>query len=102
MDSVNCPFCKFEKDDLWDEFRADDGDEAEKEIVCEGCGKKYTLIRHIHVYYSTEPDADLEDYYNRHPEAKERLEQLKASDDESNSCKYIEIPEWCPLDDVDL
>ncbi len=29
-------------------------------------------------------------------------QELIANDDDSNSCKYIDIPDWCPLEDVDI
>ncbi len=76
MDSVKCPFCGEERDDLWELFICHD-DGAEATIECYGCDKEYTIIQNISVTYSTNPDPDFEEYLDRHPEIRKQLEEQK-------------------------
>ncbi len=77
MDSVKCPYCGEERNDLWDLFSGDDDDGAEHFVECYGCNKEYTIIRNISVTYSTDPDPDFEEYLDLHPEIRQRLNEHK-------------------------
>lgn len=58
---AKCPYCGFDDYDSW-ELNIDEG--VDETTYCPSCGKKYGVMRHIEITYSTwalDGDEDEED-----------------------------------------
>ncbi|RLA63510.1 MAG: hypothetical protein DRQ88_12370 [Epsilonproteobacteria bacterium] len=61
-DEPKCPFCGEEYVCAWELFRGE-SDGAEKTVVCDDCGREYTILQHVDVLYSTYTQEKMEEKY---------------------------------------
>jgi DNA-directed RNA polymerase subunit RPC12/RpoP len=55
-DYLTCPYCAFVDHEAEEMFVEDGSDQ--REVDCRECGKTFTAIRHIEVYYSSFKDEE--------------------------------------------
>jgi len=79
--SVKCPYCGEEKDDLLELFTGYSGDSSEITVECYRCYKKYIIIQSISVTYRTKPDPDFEEYLDRHPDMRMCLRRTSTTNE---------------------